>query len=194
MAEKYSLHPPAAPASEAAPNQVRASPRSASASAAPFTAKHRHERLLVEHLHSELGRLAQLRSRLGAGHDEIGLAADRRKSRGRRPRRIFCSASSRVIVSSVPVSTKLLSRSAPRPCARRRRAARRSRCFISRSTASRLRGSSKYSRILRATSSPISRTARRSSSLARHQRVDRVEAQRELRAPYARRRGGFRAR
>src|SRR5579872_4154412 len=69
--------PAPAPAAEAAPNQVRAWPPPAAASAAPFAAKHRHERLLVERLHSELGRLAQLGARLRAGHDEVGLAADR---------------------------------------------------------------------------------------------------------------------
>src|SRR5208282_69040 len=75
---------------------------------------------------------------------------------------ILRSASSRVIDSSVPVSTKVLSRSAPRPSTSA--GAATSRILMSRLTAFRLRGSSKYSRMLCATSLPISRTPSKSSS------------------------------
>ena len=70
------------------------------------------ELLLVEHRDLEFLRLRQLRARVGAGDDVVGLARDRA---GDLPpaSSILCLASSRVRFGSVPVRTKVLPSSGP---------------------------------------------------------------------------------
>src|SRR5579875_15105 len=78
----------------------------------------------------------------------------------------FCSASERVHCLSEPVRTTVLSRSGPRPDGSAIGSNSNLPFSSNRLRARALCGSPKYSRILRATSGPISRTASRSSSLA----------------------------
>ena len=137
--------------------------------------------------------LRELRARVLTGHHIIGLAADRAETRPPAAR-IFCSTSERLhLVEPAGQHQGLVAKRAA-PVGLRERLEFEFRVLQRLARALELWGSSKYSRMLRATSGPMSRTAQQLVLAGFFQALDDCGSTAPVDARYVRRRGGYQGR